>query len=77
MITINSGSEVQAHLAAVGCNGQEISWVHLAAIGCNGLMYINLVGNWSCTVHSSVEDDAAHFKAFPAVYVPPQFFLTS
>ena len=25
MITINSGSEVRAHLAAIGCNGQEIS----------------------------------------------------
>ena len=35
---INSGSEVRAHLAAIGCNGQEISRAHLAAIGCNGLM---------------------------------------
>ena len=34
---INSGSEVQAHLVAIGCNGQEISRAHLAAIGCNGL----------------------------------------
>ena len=34
---INSGSEVRAHLAAIGCNGQEISRAHLAAIGCNGL----------------------------------------
>ena len=25
-----------AHLAAIGCNGQEILRVHLAAIGCNG-----------------------------------------
>ena len=37
MITINSGSKVWAHLAAIGCNGQEISQAHLAAIGCNGL----------------------------------------
>ena len=28
---------MRAHLAAIGCNGQEISWAHLAAIGCNGL----------------------------------------
>ena len=27
----------RAHLAAVGCNGQEIARAHLAAIGCNGL----------------------------------------
>ena len=34
---ISSGSEVRAHLAAIGCKGQEISRAHLAAIGCNGL----------------------------------------
>ena len=28
---------MRAHLAAIGCNGQEISRAHLAAIGCNGL----------------------------------------
>ena len=27
----------RAHLAAVGCNGQEITRAHLAAIGCKGL----------------------------------------
>ena len=37
---INSGSEVRAHLAAIGCNGQEISRAQLAAIGCNGLIII-------------------------------------
>ena len=31
----NSGSEVQAHLAAIGVKGQKIS-THLAAIGFNG-----------------------------------------
>ena len=31
---------MQAHLAAIGCNGQEISRAHLAAIGCNGLKRI-------------------------------------
>ena len=34
---IKSGSKVQSHLATIGVNGQEISWVHLAAIRCNGL----------------------------------------
>ena len=29
---------MRAHLAAIGCNGQEISRAHLAAIGCNGLI---------------------------------------
>ena len=29
----NSGSEVRAHLAAIGCNGQEISRAHLANPG--------------------------------------------
>ena len=29
---------MRAHLAAFGCNGQEISRAHLAAIGCNGLV---------------------------------------
>ena len=33
----NSKNEVQAYLAAIGCNGQEILRAHLAAIGCNGL----------------------------------------
>ena len=28
---------MRAHLATVGCNGQEILRAHLAAIGCNGL----------------------------------------
>ena len=28
----------RAHLAAVGCNGQEITRAHLAAIGCKGLI---------------------------------------
>ena len=28
---------MRAHLAAIGCNVQEISRAHLAAIGCNGL----------------------------------------
>ena len=32
---------MRAHLAAIGCNGQEISRAHLAAIGCNGLMFCN------------------------------------
>ena len=31
---------MRAHLAAIGCNGQEISRAHLAAIGCNGLIEI-------------------------------------
>ena len=31
-------SSVQAHLAAVGCNGREIAQAHLAAIGCKGLI---------------------------------------
>ena len=35
---ISSGSEARAHLAAIGCKGQEISRAHLAVIGCNGLM---------------------------------------
>ena len=42
---INSKSKVWAHLAAVGCNGQEISRDNLAAIGCNGL-------SWHCIQHS-------------------------
>ena len=29
---------MRAHLAAIGCNGQEISRAHLATIGCNGLI---------------------------------------
>ena len=33
---------MRAHLAAIGCNGQEISRAHLAAIGCNGLIVILL-----------------------------------
>ena len=33
---LNSGSKVWAHLAAIECNGQEISRTHLATIGCNG-----------------------------------------
>ena len=32
----NSRNEVQAHLAAIGCNGQKILRAHLAAIRCNG-----------------------------------------
>ena len=32
---------MRAHLAAIGCKGQEISRAHLAAIGCNGLMQIS------------------------------------
>ena len=31
---------MRAHLAAIGCNGQEISRAHLAAIGCNGLNWV-------------------------------------
>ena len=31
---------MRAHLAAIGCKGQEISRAHLAAIGCNGLMIL-------------------------------------
>ena len=34
---------MQAHLAAIGCNGHEISRAHLAAIKYNGLMYHILV----------------------------------
>ena len=37
---INSGSEVRVHLAAIGCNGQEILRAHLAAIRCNGLKLV-------------------------------------
>ena len=40
----------RAHLAAVGCNGQEIARAHLAAIGCNGLIFVisgNLISNVS------------------------------
>ena len=40
MIAINSRNEVRAHLATIGCNGQEISQAHLAAIGCNGLLIL-------------------------------------
>ena len=32
---------MRAHLAAIGCNGQEISRAHLAAIGCNGLSVLS------------------------------------
>ena len=39
---INSRSKVRAHLAAIGCNGQEISQAHLAAIGCNGLIFLKV-----------------------------------
>ena len=34
---------MRAHLAAIGCNGQEISRAHLAAIGCNGLIHLGSV----------------------------------
>ena len=37
---------MQAHLDAVGCNGQEISRAHLAAIGCNGLTTWSSTGEW-------------------------------
>ena len=40
---ISSGSEVRAHLVAIGCKGQEISQAHLAAIGCNGLRLWNVL----------------------------------
>ena len=48
-ITISSGSEVRAHLAAIGCKGKEISRAHLAAIGCNGLKLYH-----TCTVLTRV-----------------------
>ena len=40
-MVVNSGSEVWARLATVGCNGQEISRAHLAAIRCNGLSILS------------------------------------
>ena len=44
-ITINSGSEVRAYLAAIRCNIQEILQVHLAAIGCNEYLTLQEAGN--------------------------------
>ena len=44
---ITSSKSKQVHVAAIGCNGQEILRVHLAAIGCNGL-------------HNSTSVDARH-----------------
>ena len=42
----------RAHLAAVGCNGQEIARAHLAAIECNGLTNLHL--SRTCELHTLV-----------------------
>ena len=51
---------MRAHLAAIGCNGQEISRAHLAAIGCNGLINLTLsvlfLDKFNLLVASSAED---------------------
>ena len=50
---------MQAHLAAIMCNGQEISSAHLAAIGCNGLMnlhsdYVSIAPSGPAVVQNNV-----------------------
>ena len=63
MIKINSGNEMWARLAAIGCNEQEISRAYLAAVGCNGLTTLsgpfngqNLKMNIPCMQFSRARD---------------------
>ena len=56
---------MQAHLATIGCNGQEISRAHLATIGCNGLNF-----PWGPWVKSMT------FTSFPSRHAPPKVRTT-
>ena len=71
-----------AHLAAIGCNGQEILRAHLAVIGCNGLTSQQL----SLPLKAQVEINVkfSDRKSLPLVYsnaynlaVSRVFFLKS
>ena len=54
------------HLAAIGCNGQEILRVHLAVIGCNGLtsQQLSLPLNAQVEVNVKFSDRKSTFGIF-------------